>query len=90
MTSETEAKDMTGASGAVSVQAASQQFILGHITPEPTEQELQAIQQALAAVADRIFPAGKPSAEVNLHWRFSGRWWNRGGLAPAVAVSTGQ
>ncbi len=60
--------------------APSQKFIIGSIKPEPTPQERQAILLALEAVADQIFPPDKPDTAINMQWRFSGRWWNRGSL----------
>lgn len=54
-------------------------LILGDIKPEPNPQERQAILLALEQVAEKIFPADKPQV-ASTEWRFSGRWWNKGGL----------
>ncbi len=58
-------------------------FILGQISPDPTDQQRQVIEAALAQVGSDIFPADRQSAQPDTQWRFSGRWWNRSGTKPA-------
>lgn len=63
--------------------AAERPFILGQISPEPTDLQRQAIEVALEQVAQDIFPADRQPSQPSTQWRFSGRWWNRSGTNPA-------
>lgn len=55
-------------------------FILGQISPEPTDLQRRVIEVALAQVGSDIFPADRQPAQPDTQWRFSGRWWNRNHL----------
>lgn len=55
-------------------------MILGHIAPEPTESEREAIRLALEQIASDLMPSAPSLLLSDSKWRFSGRWWNQSSL----------
>ena len=48
---------------------------VGHIAPDPSDEEVAAILAAVEVGWPRPVVAAGPAADETPRWRFSGRWW---------------
>lgn len=55
----------------------TENITIGHIAPEPTDQEREAILLALEQIAADLIPPAPQPVLSDSKWRFSGRWWSQ-------------